>query len=92
MLYFIPKLVSEIEIELDSNLNSLTNEMYRLITDFIITLPSWFDQGRLSLVVYYTNRLKMINLDKVCRVIAKKRPNLVFNSFELIGPETGEQK
>ena len=92
MLSFIPSLVSDIEIELESNKNSLTNEMHAQITDFILSLPNWFDEGRLSLVVYYQNRLKMINLDKICRMIAKHRPKLIFKSFELIGPSEGEQK
>lgn len=34
----------------------------------------------------------MVNLDKLCRVIAKERPNLKFKSFELIGPEYGEER
>ena len=78
MLSFIPSLVSDIEIELDSDKNSLTNKMHAQITDYILSLPHWFDEGRLSLVVYYTNRLQMINLDKICRMIAKHRPNLIF--------------
>ena len=92
MISFIPALVSDIEIELESDFNTLTNEMHGLVIDFIINLPSWFDEGKLTLVVFYTNRLKMVNLDKICRMIAKYRPKLIFKSFELIGPEQGEQK
>ena len=90
MLGVIPSLVSDIEIELESDKNSLTNGMHAQITDFILSLPNWFDEGRLSLVVFYQNRLKMINIDKICRMIAKHRPKLIFKSFELIGPSEGE--
>ena len=71
MLDFIPTLVSEIELEIESDYNTLTPEMHNEITEFILRLPSSFDDGRLTLVVFYTNRLKMVNLDKICRIIAK---------------------
>lgn len=85
-------MVSEIEIEVDSDANSLSDDMYRNMTNFILGLPAWMDEGQLTLVIFYTNRLKMVNLDKVCRVIAKEKPKLRFKSFELIGPEEGEDK
>ena len=90
MLQLVSRMVSEIEIEIDSDANSLTDDMYRNVTRFILNLPIWLDDGKLTLVIFYTNRLKMVNLDKVCRVIAKERPKLRFKSFELIGPEQSE--
>ena len=85
-------MVSEIEIEIDSDANSLTESMYQKVTQFLLHLPTWLDEGKLTLVIFYTNRRKMVNLDKVCRVIAKERPKLRFKSFELIGPEQTEEE
>jgi len=67
MIDFIPTVVSDIEIEIESDHNSLTPQMHLMVTDFIINLPPWFDDGKITLVVFYTNRLKMVNLDKICR-------------------------
>lgn len=85
-------MVSEMEIEIDSDTNSLTDETYRNITNLILNLPPWLDNGRLTLVIFYSNRLKMVNLDNMCKVIAREKPKLRFKSFELIGPEEAEDK
>ena len=92
MLHQICNMVSELEIEIDSDANSLRKDTYHNIRNLILNLPPWLDDGRLTLVIFYSNRLKMINLDEMCRVFAKEKPNLRFKSFELIGPEEAEDK
>ena len=92
MLMQISRMVSEIEIEIDSDANSLSDDMNKKITDYILDLPSYLDDGKLTLVIFYTNRLKMVNLDKLCRVISKEKPKLRFKAFELIGPEREEEQ
>ena len=92
MLHQICNMVSELEIEIDSDANSLGKDTYQNITNLILNLPPWLDDGRLTLVIFYSNRLNMINLDEMCRVFAKIRPKLRFKSFELIGPEEAEDK
>ena len=83
-------LISELEIEIKSDTNDLSKELHAKLTDQIVRLPSSFDNAKLTLRVYYIDRRKMLDLDKVCIILSKSRPNLVFKSFELFGPEEGE--
>ena len=70
---------SDIRITIqESNFNQNVHEN---VIDMIIGLPSEFDNKKLSLIVEYENRIKMLNLDKVCRAVAKQKPNLIFKEF-----------
>lgn len=61
------------------------------VADLILSLPPNFDKKKLALLIEYQTRAKMLNLDRVCRLVMKQKPGFVFKEFELRRTSKGDE-
>ena len=90
--YFIPRMVKEILIFVDmQDVQEVTEvPIAEYIADFIVKLPPYFDNKKLSFEVREWDTHNYLNLDKLAEILTLQRPRLVLEYFSIRGDSENE--